>query len=96
MLGSPSVLPSLRSSSVQFQISPLSSSALTPTQVLRTPFTRIESAAEEGMERETAEVVGWKEGPSVMDDSGVWSASCRMKHNVSLWFPRRLLHYTAS
>lgn len=71
------MLPSLRSSSCQHQISPLPSSVLTPTQVRRALLTRIESDEVEGVEREMAAVVGANEGPTVIDDSGVWSASCR-------------------
>lgn len=79
---SPSVLPSLRSSSCQHQISPLPSSVRTPTQVRRALLTRIESDEVEGVEREMAAVVGANEGPTVTDERGVWSASCAQERRT--------------
>lgn len=76
---SPSVLPSFRSSSCQHQISPLPSGVSIPTQVLRALLTRMDCDEVEGVERAMAAVVGANEGPTVIDERGVWSASCVMK-----------------
>ncbi len=74
-MGSPSMLPSLRSNSDQHQTS-LLALASTPTQVFLVAFTLIESVEVVGDEREAGEVVGSNEGPRVMEESGVWSADC--------------------
>lgn len=69
-VGSPSMLPSLRSNSVQHQTS-LLPEASTPTHVLLVALTLIESVDEDGSDREAGELVGWNEGPRVIEERGV-------------------------